>query len=698
MGKKILSGFIGVMLIFASLFVACDLGVVEADAVAPNITAEPQNVSAFVGQDVTLEIGASSPDGGSLRYQWYKNLTPGQYTQERGTAINGATSAVYTTNELTGGVHLFYVIVTNAKGGTSATTKSRQVTVTINSETDAVYPTITNQPSGATYYAGGGSLDLLKIVAELPEESLGALTYQWYKSEEYDNENGTVITGAIDDEYTPTDSAVGTYYYYVVVTNTDTSKPGRQQSSIPSEPVTITISQTEDLTPNNTFTVNTTSKFQYVRGFGGMDTPWNNVVGMNIEDYETMYHPDKLGYNIMRMMILPDNADISVTMETLLNGDRPNQIEGVKIVNKYGGYVLASPWSPPAVWKTNGVIEGGGTLKTENYRDFASYLNSFAKYMYDNGAPIYALSMQNEPSYYATYAGCEYNQAEHLAWWQTVGHFSTEVDDGAPVPGYGGGKPTEYVRTMSGEAHNNINWLDSVVNNAGALESIDILGRHIYGAGVTDSTRINWYQKKEIWMTEYNVNSGSGGAINDSTWNYVWLFMNDVDLTIRLNNESAFVWWTAKRYYSMIGDGQEGTTEGAILPRGYGLSHYAKFASDTNRVAVTVAGTNSGSVNPSGFNQADTNVKVAAFESLDGNSISLIMYTPTSTSGSNGTNMGTVKIQLPAGFTIRSATAMRSTATDGGRTITETVTVGTDRNSAYVQLPASNILSVRFNK
>jgi len=203
-------------------------------------------------------------------------------------------------------------------------------------------------------------------------------------------------------------------------------------------------------------------------------------------------------------------------------------------------------------------------------------------------------------------------------------------------------------------------------------------------------------------MTEHNINSGEGAYVQDSSWNFVWKFLNDVDLTIRLNNENAFVWWIAKRFYSFIGDGQNGTIDGAIMNRGWSIAQYSKFAKEMKRVRVTASGTTAdnvntnSAVNSSSFNIDSTDVKITAFESEDGKTISLVMYTPTNTDGDGGHNMGTMKIKLPAGFTADYATAMRSTSNKQGAT--ESVIISADRNYAIVTLPRSEILSVRFIK
>jgi O-glycosyl hydrolase len=427
-------------------------------------------------------------------------------------------------------------------------------------------------------------------------------------------------------------------------------------------------------------------------------------------------------------MLFPWNTDPAVTMNQLVNiqgqdEKRPDQYEGIKIVNKYGGYVFGSPWSPPAAWKSNNSANAGGSLKTANYADFANYLNAYTKVFYDNGAPIYAVSMQNEPSYTATgYEGCEYTTAQHLSWWNTsgVGHFTNKNGVTANM-GYGGGAVQSYVRTMSGEAHNQLGWLNSVASNATANGNIDIMGRHQYGSGVDQSTEnLAWGQtartnrenanpRRETWMTEYNVNSGNAtGYPNDSTGNYMWKFMNQLDLSIRLNKENVFVWWTAKRFYSIIGDADYSSTLDAVLPRGYGLSHYAKFAKEMSQCAVSVSGNNNGgtalgtgNINATSFSVDGTTARATAFVSADGNTISVIIMTPNGTNGSGGQNLGNIRIAMPNGFTIRHAVAMRTSGINTARTVTnarEFPTLNTAKTEAYVNVPAGVIVSVRFTK
>ena len=456
-----------------------------------------------------------------------------------------------------------------------------------------------------------------------------------------------------------------------------------------------------DGTENAIITIDINTKYQYVRGFGGMDVGWGNFPRTLALDTELMYNPDTgLGLNILRIMIMPWNTDINITMNELVRRDRPDYYENVRIVNSYGGYVLASPWSPPQEWKNNNSIHGSGRLLPGYYQEYAYYLKAFAQNMYENDAPIYAISIQNEPNYFADYDGCLWTGAEMRDFFKQVGRFTNGVK------GFGGGGEIPVVLTMNGESANHPNINDPALNDPVSRALIDIIGRHTYGdrqiryAKALDHPT----DPMEVWMTEHNINSGNeAGYLNDSTWNYVWKILNDIDMSIRLNDESAFIWWAAKRFYSFIGDGQRGTTEGMILPRGYAISHYAKFAKETWRVAVTASGRTAGgsNLNRNNFNNAFENLngtaaRATAFVSPDGNSISLVLFTPTLSNGAGGVDMGTVRIQLPGDFIINEAAAMRSSRDNYAQW--EDVHINDDRNSALVTLPRGNILSVRFTK
>jgi O-glycosyl hydrolase len=917
-GKFFWCSAAAVMVLAAFFLLACELGSstleVIVHAASPVITAQPEVKQYRDGDEISFSIEAYSPDDGTLSYQWYSFESGREYYTQEGTLIPGATDTIFKPEDFDlvlepDTIYKYYVIVTNSKSGVTGLKKvsvqSNEGSAVIADPNNAAYPLITRQPVGATYILRRGISIGLSMAASLNTSTTrGDMTYQWYQAEEYTNERGTPIEGATANAFVPSigeggniDGA-GSYYFFVIVTNTDMMAPGKKQTMVVTDVAEIAIQinpdaevpeltgnpaskiyfvgETETVAPlsvvaykvgdggamtcqwyrnaanantggtaigsamtmtdleveegkepmvsatylppvnfgaagrtyyyavitnNNqnasrtkvtrvttsaaviavqtirslgylreyysTVTVNLNEPKQYVRGFGGMDVAWGNFPTYSMEDYDMMYNPDKLGYNMVRVMIMPQYTDINRTMEELVGNkiagsqDRSNFYEFAKLVNRYNGYVLASPWSPPAAWKTNNSVNGGGKLRVSNYRDMANYLDAFARNMYNNGAPIYAVTLQNEPTYTAGYDGCEYESEENRDFFIMNKRFMK-------TPGYGGGKVLPSVLQVGGESHNEIGWQNDILRNWDSRDYVDFVCRHIYGFSASSGyqlainparANVGWQplgttrtptdaDAKEIWMTEHNLNSNNATAYpNDSTWNYVWKFMNDVDFVIRINEESAFVWWSSKRFYSMLGDGQYATIDGVVYPRGYGLSHYAKFAKETGRVGVTVDGftknmtsltfnTPTAMVNNSNFTSSPTSggidttsVKITAFvktkvdrsdmveigsdgrtraasngwrlnrnnlHASDLSEINLVMYTPTNTRGREGLDMGMVEIQLPEGFLIANAEAIRSVS---GRYMFDDsaeVVVDPGRNKAYVSLPPSNIVSVRF--
>jgi O-glycosyl hydrolase len=574
-------------------------------------------------------------------------------------------------------------------------------------------PQISGQPESAIYLKNE-TVTVLTITAGEPEDG-GTLSYQWYSNTKNTNTGGKKIGGATNADWQPENITPDTpNYYYVVVSNTVTEP--KSTATTTSNVVSIFV----DTVSNALVAVDTATKYQYVRGFGAMDTPGDQgFSAIPEEHFDSAYNPTTgLGLNILRIYIPPTNTNIRTSMGTYASSTRPQYYQQIKKVNEWGGYVFASPWTPPAAWKNNNSTNGddsvkGGTrtafLRPSNYQDYANYLKEFCLLLAENNAPIYAVSIQNEPNYSeASYTGCLWTGAEMRDFFKLVGHFT----DG--TVGYGGGQAQPYVKTMNGESANTPVINDEALDDPESRAVIDILTRHTYGEGDVYFRYDKGFEYgKEIWMTEKCVNNdhqpipGITTHDNTATWNHVWRFMNDVDMVIRLNEQNVYTAYPLRRFYSLIGDdtrfGSLGA--GAILPRGYGLSHYAKFAKETWRINMDILGTTgmntaitNDNLNNTEFDYGSTAVKISAYVSDDGNAISLVMWTPTDHTGAGGTNMGIMRIQLPSGFVATSATAMRSTSANGGQTVTEKVTLSPDGKSAAVTLPASNILSLRFTK
>ena len=760
------------------------------NAAFPVILKHPENVGNVIfrkNMDLPLlQVEASSADNGEISYQWY---VADELTNESGEEIPNATAADFRPIPTEPGEYFYFVKITNENWSVSGRRQSFSLSnpayVSVIPNPNAETPVISKQPLGAIYFSSD-TVSAITVIAEA--EDGGVLSYQWQVSPTSatatDFVNVTSGTGGTTESFTPSLNLTSTSrnFYRVVITNyaefavntktavitSNAAEVAVATPAVDNANLTITIGDLTSVPANTADSRSTNPKNQFVRGFGVMDVAWANFPNFTMADVENMYNPDKLGYNILRNMILPHNEN---PVDMLADFTRTDAgaffYRTVRLVNQYNGYVLSSPWSPPAVWKTNNSTIGSPSsakLRTMYYRHYANYLRTFAQAMADNGAPIYTISIQNEPNHTATYDGCNWDGTEMMNFFNRVGYFTRAGKTGSDndvtwptdIPGYGGGKALTSVRPMSGSSANNPDIHNNALNSNTARANLEIVARHPYGSRNVNIRTTATYRDdpREVWQTEFNLNTTTDTA-SDSLWPNVWPFMNSVDVHIRNNHENAYIWWAGKRFYSMIGDGESGTTPGQILPRGRGMSHYAKFAKETYHVSVaasgnmyTVAGTStavsSGNFNPTSYTNlggsgnhvggSDANSrapKVSAFVKLkdkdygtsrpmpdpfavnltawDGNVndieyISYVMFTPrdgnSGTNDSNSFELRNVKLVTPNGFKIRGAEAMRSVAPPSGiRDVVptwETVGVSADRGNAFVNLLNNQILSVRL--
>ncbi|GHV72194.1 hypothetical protein FACS1894201_00100 [Bacteroidia bacterium] len=117
---------------------------------------------------------------------------------------------------------------------------------------NAATPTITEQPVGATY-THNATATVLSVTATTDDD--GTLTYQWYRHTTNSTTGG--ISVGTDSTYTPPTTSVGTYYYYVEVTNTNNSVTGTKRVSVTSNAVAVEVTAT--ITPPTVTTLAATN-------------------------------------------------------------------------------------------------------------------------------------------------------------------------------------------------------------------------------------------------------------------------------------------------------------------------------------------------------------------------------------------------------------------------------------------------------
>ena len=307
--------------------------------------------------------------------------------------------------------------------------------------------------------------------------------------------------------------------------------------------------------------INAQTLYQRITGFGGFVCSPQFAYGhMSDADIRKVWGEQSiLGCNIMRLYIPIGRNSWSQSLHT------------AKLAKQLGLIVFASPWGQPAEWKTNGTINAKnsdgttGKLKRENWADYAKYLDDYVTYLRQNGVELDAISIQNEPDWAATYAGCLWSASEIAEFVRLYGR---EINCKIMAP-----------ETLA------VN--DSYANELAkstVLPCFDIYGGHQYG-GIQSAYKKLGKQGKQVWMTEYLINWNENASSNRSfSWDKdVFDFARSINICM-LNDFNAWIHYAAKRYYGMLGDGTNGTQQGVVTKRGYVMAHFAKYTTGLTRV------------------------------------------------------------------------------------------------------------------
>lgn len=286
--------------------------------------------------------------------------------------------------------------------------------------------------------------------------------------------------------------------------------------------------------PTSEVTISVNDTYQVIEGFGCATVFVPSTTSLSSDECDRLFGKSagQIGLNILRIRIATDN------------GWRAIELANAKQAVQRGAKVIATPWSPPPQWKTNNNLIGGSFIP-DSGAAYAKYLNDFADYMSGNGAPVYAVSVQNEPDIQVTYESCNWTANEMKDFIKNYGALVTST------------------RLMATESfNNNQTFTNTVLADAAAAANLDIVGGHIYGSGVSENT-VAKSMGKEVWMTEH-LDTNITYTANLAT-------ATEIHNCLTKANFSAYVWWYGKRFYGPIGE------TGLVTKRGYLMSQFAKY-------------------------------------------------------------------------------------------------------------------------
>jgi len=147
---------------------------------------------------------------------------------------------------------------------------------------NAATPIISTQPINATYERDAEAISL-SVTASITDD--GTLSYQWYSNTINSTVGGTAV-GTNSRTYIPVTTLTGTLYYYVVVTNTNSSVSGNKIAVVTSNVATVTVEITESVIAADNADIMAAKTMLEGTDFGSVAQSMANSQGMTREFVE----------------------------------------------------------------------------------------------------------------------------------------------------------------------------------------------------------------------------------------------------------------------------------------------------------------------------------------------------------------------------------------------------------------------------
>ena len=218
-----------------------------------------QNSATVAPLQVSVSGGA-----GTNNYQWYYSTTN---TNTGGVQIAGASTSSYVPSVSVVGTSYYYCIVTQSTPNCSNV--SSNAAIQINQP-----PTISAQPIPSQTLCEGGTPTLLQVSYI---NGTNSATYQWYVSNTNSNTGGAPILNETSSTYAPPTIAVGSNYYYCVITfqsgGCSTLTSATAQVTVVNDPaINVQPLNAQEICQGNT--INSPLNFTYSGGTGNSTIAW----------------------------------------------------------------------------------------------------------------------------------------------------------------------------------------------------------------------------------------------------------------------------------------------------------------------------------------------------------------------------------------------------------------------------------------
>lgn len=298
----------------------------------------------------------------------------------------------------------------------------------------------------------------------------------------------------------------------------------------------------------NTATIDFGSSNQTIRGFGG-STAWMPVMPSSEVNALFGTGANQIGLTILRVRIDPSSVPGGSNWDTEVSNAQEAIAAGSNVS------VIATPWTPPAAYKTNDTLVMG-SLNSGNYGDYANYLESFVTYMANAGVSLYGISMQNEPDANVNYESCTWTPQQMDTW---VANNSSVLTTKLIMP-----ESESFTTSYS----------DLALSDPNAVENIGIIAGHLYGASPFYYTNAE-NAGKDVWMTEHYLSpAGAEPAIADALQAAM-----EIHNSLAVGDYNAYVWWWVANWNPGTGTTNYGLVDTNNVPTYYGwaIAQFSRF-------------------------------------------------------------------------------------------------------------------------
>jgi len=333
----------------------------------------------------------------------------------------------------------------------------------------------------------------------------------------------------------------------------------------------------------NTASINWTDVHQEIDGFGAADAQSGQSMTSADQQFFFGTGNGQLGLSLLRVGVTDGSGDPGscASVSTSCAGVYVNDMQAI-IAN--GGKVFASPWTPPAAYKTNGLATctANAGLITADYPAYATWLANFVKSLQtEDGIPLAAISLQNEPNECQDYDSAYWTPA-NIDSFVSANLGPTFASDGLST----------LIFVPEGSGYNEMSLGNTCAADSTCNQYVGGINWHDYDASLSGTNTVIadpypsvWTAGKKYWETEASCALSSmgatiGPAFCQSGFNtniadaLDWAAV--IDQRIAVDGANAWLYWELVGFNSTDDEGLE-ASNGTIALRAYMMGQYSKF-------------------------------------------------------------------------------------------------------------------------